>query len=161
MSKLCLITVLGGGDEGGGGIPEPSHPIVLPGDEPSHPIVIPPPPEAGIGHPSHPIAGVPGGERPTHPIAPGGERPTHPIAPGGGGERPSHPIYLPILDPGEPTHPIVLPPVEPGKPTHPIAPPPPDVPLFVLRWSAVYGWVLVPVGAKPPAGPGAPVSPKR
>jgi hypothetical protein len=165
MSKLCLITMLGGGEGEGGGLPHPSHPIHIPGPEPGHPIVIPVPPDLPE-RPVDPGFGVTppvdpgfGGGRP----AGGVPHPSHPIAPGG--ERPTPPIYLPILPPGEPTHPIVLPPAGPGKPPvvggGPGKPPdgkPPDVgggkpPLFELRYSLVYGWVLVPTFGEPDATP--------
>ena len=135
MSKLALITLLGG-DGDGGGIPHPSHPITLPGLEPGHPIVIPPPPEA------------------SHPIDPGGvPHPGHELPPGG--ERPTHPIYLPILPPGEPSHPIALPPGTPGNEL------PEGPPLFTLRWSVKFGWVLVPTWTDKPNPPTPPPSPKR
>lgn len=121
MSKapfLALITPLGDGGGGGpdhiwggGNVPMPTPPIVIPPDAikpgvPSHPIYIP-------VYPAHPIVIPPGS------IAPG--VPTHPIVlpP----PVPSHPIVIPPDNPGwgdaKPEHPIVLPPGIWGPPTMP------------------------------------------
>jgi hypothetical protein len=133
-----------------------------PGLTPGYPLPQPPLyPSTGPGFPTHPIA--PGGQPPgiwggappwvSHPIAPGGQPPypsqgpgfpTNPIAPGG--------------SPGHPSHPIALPPIGPDNTLPPSSPPPvvslpivlPDPPerdqKFELKYSPVYGWVLVPVG---------------
>ena len=115
---LALITPLGGSQSpgeppgiwGGGNVPMPSPPIVIPPDAiepgvPTHPIFIP-------VYPSHPIV------IPPEAIGPG--VPEHPIVlpP----PCPSHPIVIPpdAISPGVPAHPIVL----PIYPSHPIYYPP-------------------------------------
>jgi hypothetical protein len=143
-SKFALITFL---DSGAGGPVDPGYGVPGPGQPP---VGIWPSP----GHPAHPIApgGVPG--VPTHPIyqppypSTGPGFPTHPIAPGGQPPYPSHqPVFPPVTPdntlpsvPGEPpptvSLPIVLPPT--NKPVEPDA-------LFELKWSPMYGWVLVPI----------------
>jgi hypothetical protein len=145
-SKLAMITFL---EE------QPPYPSTGPGF-PTHPIAPggqPPYPSWGPGFPTNPIA--PGGPPPTAGQGPG--FPTNPIAPGGPppGVWPSPPV--------RPSHPIVLPPVGPDNTLPPTSEPPsvslpivlPDPPerdqKFELKFSPVYGWVLVPVegGARP------------
>ncbi len=73
---------------------------------------------------------------PSHPIAPGG--PPVGIWPGPG--VPTPPIYVP------PAPPIVWP--GPGTPGHPIS-----GGGYVIGWSPVFGYVLIPIGgATPPTG---------
>ena len=137
-------------------------------------------PSQGPGFPTHPIApGGPGwgGGQPVYPSHPiynppypstGPGFPTHPIAPGGGGQPPYPSQGLPPFPsqglPGSQPHPDQglpgqppYPSQGPGFPTHPIVippgqPPPSDIGgRFELRWSPMYGWVLVPV--EEPGGP--------
>jgi len=166
-SKVALITFLDGApvDPGygvpgwpGQGLPgQPPYPSTGPGF-PTHPIAPggqPPYPSTGPGFPTHPIAPGGGGQPPYPSTGPG--FPTHPIAPGGPppGVWPSPPV--------RPSHPIVLPPIGPDNTLPPDSEPPsvslpivlPDPPQrdgkFELKFSPIYGWVLVPVegGARP------------
>jgi hypothetical protein len=156
-SRLALITFL---DVSGGypdqGLPQPPlFPSQGPGF-PTHPIAPggggqPPYPSTGPGFPTHPIA--PGGQPPYPSTGPG--FPTHPIAPGG------QPPGVWPSPPGRPSHPIALPPVGPDNTLPPNSEPPsvslpivlPDPPerdaLFELKYSPIYGWVLVPAEDTP------------
>jgi hypothetical protein len=165
-SRLAMITFLDGGAYPDQGLPgQPPYPSTGPGF-PTHPIA--PggqPPGIWGGAPpwvSHPIA--PGGSPgvPTHPIynppypSTGPGFPTHPIAPGG---QPPYPTTGPVFPPVTPDN--TLPPV-PGAPppqvSLPIVLPPTNKPvepdaLFELKWSPIYGWVLVPIKDEDEAQP--------
>lgn len=150
QSRLALITFL---DGGGGNYPDNTLPGIpaypdnsLPGGGggvPTPPIYYPPHP----WRPGHGGGAVDPGYGQGHPSPP------HPWLPGhGGGNRPDNALPgLPVtpdntLPPSESTTPptislpIVLPPtINPTPPGH--------TPKFELKWSPVYGWILVPVGS--------------
>jgi len=161
-SRLAMITFLDAGGYPDNTLPgQPPYPSTGPGF-PTNPIAPggPPPgiwpsPPVGIwpspGHPSHPIA--PGGSPgyPSHPIynppypSTGPGFPTHPIAPGG---QPPYPSQGPVFPPVGPDN--TLPPTPSTPPPQvalPIVLPDPvrDDALFELKWSPLYGWVLVPI----------------
>jgi hypothetical protein len=139
-------------DEPGVNIPVfPSNPIAPGGTTP--PWGIPLPPGQG-GVPTHPIYNPPSiwpnPGQPTHPIA--GQPPNIWPSPG----QPTHPIYnppFPSQGPGFPTPPIYYPPPEniEGGVTNPIGGAPMPGGAFVLYYSPVHGWYLVPAnpGTRP------------
>jgi hypothetical protein len=144
-ARLALITFLDGPvDPGfGGGIGGPRPDQGLPGQ--------PPYPSQGPGFPTHPIA--PGGQPPY----PSQGLPPFPSQglPGGGGGRPPRPDQGLPPQHGRPDQ--GLPGEQPGIDNElPIAPPTASLPIYLperperdqkfeLKWSPVYGWVLVPV----------------
>jgi hypothetical protein len=174
---FALVTPVGNGGS-------PSHPIAPGGPPPGYwggaPLPTPTPPiyyPPGVNvpvFPTHPIA--PGG--PPAVVSPpifyppfpstGPGFPTNPIAPGGpppgywGGAplpTPTPPIYLPpgVNVPVFPTNPIA-----PGGPPPGywggVAPPQVGNPIsgggYIVGWSPVYGYVVIPLGGAQPIAPG-------
>ena len=103
-------------------------------------------PAWGVGHPSHPIAGVPPMYPSGQPVPPGwgGGQPPHPWLPGaiGGGNYPS----------GQPIPPFpIVPPGGGGEGSDgDVAISNPIAGGHVVMWHPNYGFVLVPAGGLPP-----------
>lgn len=124
-SRLAMIVFL----DGGGNYPDNSLPSV-PGRPDQGLPGFPPRPDQGLpGWQPRPDQGLPGqGGRPDQGL------PSHPPYPSQG--LPPFATQLPVF----PSDPSVPP--QPGTPTHPIVLPGRK---FEVKWSPVYGWILVPV----------------
>jgi hypothetical protein len=146
-SKFAIITFLdpsGHPDHELPGIPPGYWGGVAP-PVPTHPIAPGGGPSQGPGFPTHPIA--PGG--PPVGIWPSPGHPSHPIAPGG---PPPSAGHLPVFPPVGPDNTLPPTPGEPPQVALPIVLPDPirDDALFELKWSPLYGWVLVPIKDEEP-----------
>jgi hypothetical protein len=165
-SRVAIITFLDTGAGPDQGLPGQSPGIWPSPGYPTHPIAPGGGPSTGPGFPTHPIA--PGGPPvgiwpspgyPTHPIAPGGPPPgvwpSPPVGvwpnPPGGGNYPSHqPVFpFPPVGPDNTLPPEETPPGTPVQlpvfPPHVSPVPPREDQKFELKFSPLYGWVLVPV----------------